>query len=80
MKSRKDECIRKAIAALTYDQVISDNLDVTDTMPVLDKSISLCLVDIERNLGAGGKTRLHAISQSIDEALLHLQEYFLEGQ
>ena len=80
MTSKQNECIRRAIAALTYEEVIVCDVDVTEVMPILDRSISLDLDDIERNLGARGKTRLHAIGQSIDEALLCLQEYFMEGQ
>lgn len=80
MDDRKTDCVRRAIAALTYDQVIMDDMDVTGRVPVLQKSISRCLDDVERGLGARGQTRLHAIGCSIDEALLCLEEYLMESK
>ena len=69
--------IDRAIAALTYDQV--ERFDpawqpVPGTVPLLARSIAHDLVQIERVIGATGKTLLGAIAASLDEALLALAE------
>lgn len=63
--------ITRAIAALTYDEITDQ---AGNTPPLLDRSIANCLRDIEAQLGAKGRTRLHAIATAIDEALLALVE------
>lgn len=63
--------ITRAIAALTYDEITDHR---GNTPPLLDRSIANCLRDIEAQLGAKGRTRLHAIAVAIDEALLALVE------
>lgn len=63
--------ITRAIAALTYDEITDQS---GNTPPLLNRSIANCLRDIETQLGAKGRTRLHAIAVAIDEALLALVE------
>lgn len=63
--------IARAIQALTYDEITDQD---GRTPPLLSRSISNCLRDIEAQLGAKGKTRLFAIATAIDEALLALEE------
>ena len=68
--------IARAIQALTYDEI--EMLDKGRWHeikgPLLKRSMSHELREIEAGLGAKGKTRLFAIAEAIDEALLALVE------
>lgn len=64
----------RAIACLTTDYLEEDGQDVTHTAPLLSRSISHELREIEAMLGCKGKSRLFAIAEAIDEALLELVE------
>lgn len=78
MNDNQAECLFRAILALTCDEIIRDGEDVTHDVPLLVRSISYELRQIERQLGASGKTNLCAIAASIDEALLALEECLSE--
>lgn len=68
--------IARAIAALTYDSVeqLHHNRWHEIKGPLLKRSMSHELREIEAGLGAKGKTRLFAIAEAIDEALMALVE------
>lgn len=68
------DCLYRAILALTCEEIIRDGVDVTYDVPILVRSVSHELRQIEKCLGASGKTNLHAIAAAIDEALLALEE------
>ena len=79
----------RAVRALTCDDltvirssplggVVETNETVT--APLLTRSISYELRQIESELGAKGKTRLYPIAVAIDEALLALQEALGYGE
>lgn len=74
MTNAQLECIFRAIEALTCEEIIRDGEDVTPTIPILVRSIAFELRQIEKELGASGRTRLHAVATAIDEALLALEE------
>lgn len=78
MTNSQLECIFRAIDALTCAEIIRDGDDVTKTVPILIRSIAFELRQIEKELGASGRTRLHAIAAAIDEALLALEEVINE--
>ena len=64
----------RAIQALTTGHLEIDGKDQTNTAPILTRSISHELREIEATLSAKGRTRLFAIAEAIDEALLALVE------
>ena len=74
MTNEQLTCIFRAIEALTCSEIIRDGEDVTDTVPILVRSMAFELRQIEKELGASGRTRLHSIAAAIDEALLALEE------
>lgn len=76
-----DQAVMRAIAALTYDEIVArDNMgverDVTYDLPIISRSIANDLRMIEGILGsqAKGQTLLFALATAIDEALLALEE------
>lgn len=64
--------IKRAIAALTCDEIERDGRDVTTAVPLLDRSIAQELRRIDGTLG--GSIVLRAVAHAIDEALLALAE------
>lgn len=75
MTDTERECLQRAIAALTFEQIENDRgADVLSETPLLNKSISFSLRQIEASLGPIGATQLNGIAQSIDEALLAIAE------
>lgn len=78
MTENEADCIYRAILALTCEEIIRDGVDVTYDVPILVRSISHELRQIEKCLGSSGKTNLHAIAAAIDEALLALEEFLSE--
>lgn len=71
--------VDQIIAALTYEEIeqhFSDGREMVsgDQVPLLHRSISQDLLQLERAIGARGKTLLSAIAASIDEALLAAEQ------
>jgi len=71
--------IDQIIAALTYDEVErhptgGGQITRNRQIPLLHRSISQDLIQIERGIGAKGKTLLSALAASIDEALLAAEQ------
>lgn len=68
--------IERAIRALTYDSVemLQHGRWHEVKGPLLARSISHDLRQLEAVLGAKGKTNLFALAEAIDEALLALVE------
>lgn len=68
--------IKAAIRALTYDSIelLQHNRWHEIKGPILQRSISHELRQIEAVLGGKGKTNLFALAEAIDEALIALVE------
>ncbi|MBV1917587.1 MAG: hypothetical protein KUG65_05955 [Sphingomonadaceae bacterium] len=70
--------INQIIAALTDDEIEQNQADGTvlrdEQVPLLNRSISHDLLQVESVIGARGKTLLSAIAAAIDEALLAAEQ------